>query len=156
ARHPLAGSIGPHGHTDGRAQIALMDIATAARSDRARMPPTNDCRSSARAGPARLDSHRIEVDPRHRTRGRTIEPGFRKRARSGGVKNVAPTNPEIESGAAEVTRSPGLWQGFYCGGRRLACNILQRAAGTAATTEFVNPRSTKRNPGNAGAGRETV
>src|SRR5207244_6477131 len=154
ARHKLARSARSNRHPDGRAKIALLDFAAAPGSDRARMPSANDRQSFARAGPARFESDGIEIDPRYRTRGRAIESGFRQRARSGCVESIASTNPKTKNGSAENARSSRLRQGFYCGGRRLACNILQRAAGTAATTEFVNPTIGKRDPRDAGAARE--
>src|SRR5467141_4071313 len=50
--------------------LAVLDLATAAQPYRARMPSTDDCRFLAGAGPARVNSRRVEIDSRHRTRGR--------------------------------------------------------------------------------------
>src|ERR1700687_4401856 len=116
-----------------------MDFAAVTRSDRTRLPPANDRRSFAGAGLARLDSNGIEIDPRYRTRGRAIEPGFRQRARSGCFEGVASANPKTQSGTAENARSPRLRHKSRKGGR--CCRV------TGATTA-------KRNPGNAGAGGE--
>src|SRR2546421_3305062 len=154
ARHQLACGARSNRDANGGAQIALLDFAAIARSDRTQLPPANDRRPFAGAGSARFNPNGIKIDPRYRARSRTVKSGFRQRARSSGAENVASANPEVASGIAKTARSPRFRQGFYCGGRRLACNILQRAAGTAATTEFIGRAAAKSNPGNAGAGRE--
>src|SRR5207302_8950787 len=124
---------------DGGAQVAGVDFATAARSQTARMPPTNDCRPFAGAGPARSDSGRVEIDSRHRTRDWSFEPGVRQRARSGGVENFVATDPEAKRRVAEVARPCRLRREPR--ERRRQC----RTGGAAFA---------KRNPGNAGASRE--
>src|SRR5438132_936654 len=65
AGHQFAGGSRSNGHTDGGAQIASLDFATAARSHPTRTPATDDCRSFAGTGRARVDPKRVKIDPRH-------------------------------------------------------------------------------------------
>ncbi len=102
AGHQFARSSGSNRHADGSAQIAGLDFATAARSHPTRMPATDDCRSLAGTGPARVDSDRIEIDPRHRTRSGTFRPGVWQCARFGRAKNVVATDPDAESRITET------------------------------------------------------
>src|ERR1700716_1561787 len=103
------------------------------------MSPANDRRFVARAGVARLDPDGIEIDPRYRTGGRAIEPGFRQRARFGCTENFAPANPKTESGITKDARAPRLRGESRKGSGR------SRIAG---------PAFAKRNSGDARAGRE--
>ncbi len=75
ARHQPAGRARSHGHANGRTEIARLDSATIAQSDRAGTPTANDRRFVARAGLARLHPRRAEINSRYRARSGTIESG---------------------------------------------------------------------------------
>src|SRR4029077_18721485 len=85
-----------------------LDFATGARPGGTRMPSTDDLRSFAGARSTRIDSKRIEIDSRYRARGWPVESGIGQCARSGGIENFVATNPEVESGITEITRSSDL------------------------------------------------
>src|SRR2546428_13892080 len=103
------------------------------------MSATDDCRSFAGAGPAGVDSERIEIDSRHRARRRPFKPGLGQRARFGGAENFVATTSEAESRIAEIARPSGVWCKPRKGRRR---------------GQIVGAAFAKRNSRNAGAGRQ--
>ena len=104
------------------------------------LSPANDRRFVAGAGLALLNPRGIEIDPRCRARGRAIESGLGKRARSGCAESFARTNPETESRIQKLLD-------------RLAFGA-NRANEDGSRPELTGATIAKRNPGNAGAGRE--
>ena len=168
AQHEPARRARPHGHADGRPEIAELDPAAVARSRGAGAAAAVDRRFVARGRSARGAARLPEIDPRSRARGGPVEPGLGERARPGGVENLAPANPGAEERTAEADRTRGFRKRTTADGDSLprSLRVASRDAGTDGTIERGAggrstdgperrrhfPRRLRRGPGRAAAG----